>query len=110
MHVGEVKLLLSLILELRGIFRLEEIVQCPFLAPLAIFLGSHHHRSVEIRVSYLRTYIIYVERVVIHHLLLDIIRHGEVERRTAEVALAIGNCLLDFPSCMKEGIRNSIIS
>ena len=85
-HIREVELVLALGSHVLRILLAEETPQLSFLAPCAVFLGSHQHRSIQVVVAYLRTDDIHSRRVIILHLLPDILREVEVDGRAIKIS------------------------
>ena len=54
MHIGKVELLLTLIGHILSVLLTEEALTLFALTPLAVFLRSHQHRSVQVGVAQLR--------------------------------------------------------
>ena len=106
MHIGKVELLLALVGYVLGILLAEEALTLLALAPLAILLGSHQHRGVQIGVAHLRAQHVDVQRVVILHLPLDILREVQVEGAGVEVGHLYGCRLLYLPASLgNNGVR-----
>ena len=97
-HIRKVELVLALGSHVLRILLAEEALQLPFLAPCAVFLGSHQHRSIQVVIAYLRTDDIHARRVVILHLLPDILREVEIDGRTVKVGDLDRRCLLNPPA------------
>ena len=85
MHVGERELVLVLRLVGLRVLIAEELLTPAPLRPLHILLGGHQDGGVQVAVAYLRTDEIEVQRVVVLHLLTDVVGHLQVERRRVEV-------------------------
>ena len=108
-HVGEVELVLALRLDVLGVLLAEELLAGAPLAPLHVFLGRHHDGRVQIGVADLRSDIIESERVVVLHLLLDILRHVQVERARVEVLDQHGRRRLDAPAGVEQRVGDDVV-
>ena len=108
MHVGEVELLLAFRLQYLAVLRTEETVALLLLAPLAILLGSHHYRGIDVCVANLRADDIAVERVIINHILLQVIRQVEVGRITTKVVEGYRRDALNVPSGVEERVGDRV--
>ena len=106
MHIREIELLLTLSLINLAVLLAEVSLHRLLLTPLAIFLRSHVYRRIEIGVAHLRTDDVKVERVVIFHLLLQVIGAFQVGRILVEVLHGDGQRALDFPSGVEQRVGN----
>ena len=77
-HITERELILSLTCHILSILFAEELSHRAALTPFAILLWGHQQWGIKIRVAYLWTNEIKVERVIIYSLLLYIVRHFQV--------------------------------
>ena len=102
MHVREVKLILTLGCYVLGVLLAEELFTLSALAPLLILLRRHQHGGVQVRIAHLGTYLIDVQRVVVFHLLTDILRESEVKGRGVKVSHLDGGCLLNAPTAVQQ--------
>ena len=103
-HVGEVELLLALSLIYLVVLLAEELVHHASLAPLAILLLRHHKRGVDVRVGYLRADDVAVERVVVHHVLLQVVGTLQVGGILVEVVERYGQRALYLPARMQQRV------
>ena len=104
-HIGKVELLLALVGYVLGILLAEEALTLLALTPLAILLGSHQHRSVQIGVAHLRAQDVDVQRVVILHLRLDILREVQVEGTGVQIGHLDRCRLLNLPARLLQRVR-----
>ena len=79
MHIGKRELLLALRGNILCLLLAEEGLALATLTPLVILLGSHQDGGVQIRVANLRTDAVVAQRVVVFHLLLDVLGQTKVE-------------------------------
>ena len=107
-HVGKVEFLLAFIGYILGVFLAEEALQLAFLAPCPIFLRSHQHGGIQVRVAYLRANHIHARRVVILHLLTDILRQPQVDDRRVQVGHLHRCDLLYAPARVQKRVRDGI--
>ena len=108
-HVGEVKLLLALSLVDLVVLLAEELVHHAALAPLAILVLRHHERGVDVRVGYLRTDDVSVERVVVHHVLLQVVGTLQVGSILVEVVERDGQRALYLPARMQQRVGYRVL-
>ena len=108
-HVGEVELLLALSLVYLVVLLAEELVHHAALAPLAILLLRHHERGVDVRVGYLRADDVAVERVVVHHVLLQVVGTLQVGSILVEVVERYGQRALYLPARMQQRVGYRVL-
>ena len=85
MHIGKTELLLALVLHILRILLAEEALQFALLAPCSVFFRGHQQGGIQIVVANLRTNDIHARRVVILHLLTDILRESQVNGKGVKV-------------------------
>ena len=78
-HIGKRELLLALRGNILSLLLAEEGLALAAFTPLVILLGSHQDGGVQIRVANLRTDAVVAQRVVVFHLLLDVLGQTKVE-------------------------------
>ena len=103
-HIGKREFLLALLRHVLSILLAEEQFTLPALAPGIILFGSHQDWRIQVRVAHLRTHAVHVQRVVILHLLLDILRETQVQRRRVQVGHLHRCRLLNLPTRLDERI------
>ncbi len=109
MHVGERELVFSLLLHNLIVLRAEESVHLLSFAPFAVFVGCHHHRCGKVSSAHFRTEEISVQRVVVYHLLLDIVRHREVGSTLFCVFSRNRNSALHLPFRVQQRVGNGVV-
>ena len=108
-HIGEVELLLALGLVNLVVLLAEEIAAQLSVAPFPELLGGHQHRRAQIAATHLRADEITSQRVVILHLLLDVLGHNQVGGITLQVFLCDRLRALNPPSRMQQRVGNLLI-
>ena len=108
-HIGEIEFLLALFLKNLLILRAVVVCETALLAPLHILLRSHHYRCVHVGAAYLVTYYIPVERVVILHRLLHIVRALQVIRTLRQVLERQRVRPLYRPAWMEQRVGNFLL-
>ena len=109
MHVSKREFVFARFLGNFTVLAAEEAVEFLFLAPSTILVWSHHDGCRQIAFAHLGAYIIAVERVVIYHLLFDVVRQVEVGGIAVEVVLCDGHRALYLPAWMEQRIRNGVL-
>ena len=109
MHIREIELLLTLGLINFIILLTEESTSFIHLSPGVIFFRSKHDRSREPGIAHTISDNETVERIVIDHLILHVVRALQVERTLIEVAEGIRLGKLNLPTGIQQRIRNGII-
>ncbi len=103
-HVGEVEAAFALRLQYLLVLGAVEVGKGALLAPLPIFLGSHHYRGCHPRAAHFVAYDVAVERVVILHRLLHVLRPLQVVGALYEVAVLHGRGLLHGPARVEQRV------
>ena len=104
MHVGEIEFLLALgLIDFIVLLAVEVALQLG-VAPLAKLLSRHQHRRTQILVTHLRTDQVAAQRVVVLHLLLNVLRHHQVGSPALEVFLRDGLRALYLPPRIEQRV------
>ena len=107
-HIGKVEFLLAFIGYILCVFLAEEALHLAFLAPRMVFLRGHQYGGIQIRVTYLRANHVHARRVVILHLLTDILREAQVDDRRVQVGHLHRCYLLYAPARVQKRVRDGI--
>ncbi len=108
-HVREVELFLSLCLVYFVVLVAEILLHGLALAPLSVLLGSHHYGGVYVGVAYFRPHDIAVERVVVFHVLLQVVRPPQVGCALVEVVEGHGHGALYLPARMQQRVGYGVV-
>ena len=109
MHIREVKLLLTLGLINLIVLLTEESTSLIHLSPGVILFRSKHDRSREPGITHTIADNETVERIVIDHIILHVVRTLQVERTLIEIAEGIRLGKLNLPTGIQQRIRNGVI-
>ena len=108
-HIGEVEFLLAFRLVDFVVFRAKKLAKLLFRAPVEIFRRRHHNRRGNPLVADFRADDVAVERVVVLHLLLHILRTLQVGGILVEVVVGDGRGALNLPARVQQRVGNLLI-